>query len=151
MQARSMVNAFFFLLLARVLSSLLLSFHHSLSSSHPCLGGFIRLSSSLTPNLGVVADGGGGRVRMVVAMVGGQLVPSCLYCSLSFLSLPMGGRGGPPQPRIAHRVHHRQSDLPDSSSSVLNRGGIIPDSVYLSGSTVAWCRCQRTQERKVRG
>lgn len=66
-----MVDAFF-LLLAHVLPPLFLSFHHSLSSSRrPCLGGSVHLSSSLTPNLGVVADGGGGRVRMVVAMVGG--------------------------------------------------------------------------------
>lgn len=31
----------------------------------------VRPSSSLSSNLGVVADGGGGRVRMVVVMVGG--------------------------------------------------------------------------------
>lgn len=42
-----------------------------IASARPCLGGSVRLSSSLAPNLGVVADGGGGRVRMVVAMVGG--------------------------------------------------------------------------------
>lgn len=31
----------------------------------------VHLSSSFISNLGVVADGGGGRVRMVVVMVGG--------------------------------------------------------------------------------
>lgn len=48
--------------------------HPGLSTSRrPRSGGSvsIRPSSSLTPNLGVVADGGGGRVRMVVGYGGG--------------------------------------------------------------------------------
>lgn len=70
-QERS-TNFCIFLLLARARAMLFFSFYHSSSlSRHPCLGGFVRPSSSLTPNLGVVADSGGGRVRMVVAMVGG--------------------------------------------------------------------------------
>lgn len=74
------------LFLARLLSPLFLFFtvsqHHAVlvqASSVP-----VRLSSSLISNLGVVADGGGGRVRMVVVMVGrvvGSFVPILLPIS----------------------------------------------------------------------
>lgn len=48
----------------------------------------VRLSSSLTSNLGVAADGGGGRVRMVVVMVGGSwFLRAYTAPYLSFLSL----------------------------------------------------------------
>jgi len=70
-QERFIVHAFLHLpsSCARCVISLFLS-QFSLSC-YPSLGDFVRPSSSLTSNLGVVADGGGGRVRMVVAMVGG--------------------------------------------------------------------------------
>lgn len=74
------------LFLARLLSPLFLFFtvsqHHAVLVQASSVS--VRLSSSLISNLGVAADGGGGRVRMVVVMVGrvvGAFVPILLPIS----------------------------------------------------------------------
>lgn len=89
----------------RILPSLFLFPRPSLlQSGRLCLRDSVSVRPSLllAPNLGVVTDdaggggGGGGRVRMVVAIWWGGSWFLRAYTAPYLLSLPMGGRGGPP-------------------------------------------------------